>query len=468
MFKLILSKINLCSDMHYRHHLRILKNFLDANKDLAEQGSDDWLAIRKYTIGGSEMSIITGDNPYSKLDDLISQKVGFSKFTGNIACRWGKIFEIVTTQITEKVMNIDKIYDTGSLEGAIEGQRYSPDGLAVVKIKCSDTIDNELLESDEYCIVLFEFKSPYSSVPTGIIPNHYLPQVLTGLCSIPICDFAIFINNVYRKCSISDLNLTTTYDINFHSRDKKLEPTEVLALGINIFYQTNEQKNKFMQKYMNEFNIKTNIIDSYYTESESVSETESDSAQDIFNNINKQDTSIYSNIPSLYRFMERKIKLIEKHSIDFGESNYYEFNDLLALYDEDLISLHVCKPHICEAYYKNDFLKSQELKSDILDDNQDFIESYKKEITDFPNIIGFLPWKLFKSDIIIQERDPEYLNKYKDDINYVLNILKNINSSKTDFEKIKKFKQYFPDSKILNNNGLDIHNAFSFLPIGME
>lgn len=467
MLKLILSKFNLCSDIHYSHYLKILKNFLDTNKDLAKQGSDEWLDIRKYTIGGSEISVITGDNPYSKLDDLISQKVGFSKFTGNIACRWGKIFEFVTIQITEKIMNIDKIYDTGSLEGAIEGQRYSPDGLAVVKIKCSDTINNELLESNEYCIVLFEFKSPYSSVPTGIIPNHYLPQVLTGLCSIPICDFAIFINNVYRKCSISDLDTTLIYDNNFHSRDKKLEPTEVLALGINIFYQTNEQKNKFMKKYINELNNKTNITNSYYTESESESETESDSAQNIFNNINKQNITTYSSIPYLYRFIERKIKLIEKHSIDFGESHYYEFNDLLTLYDEDLISLHVCKPHICEDYYKNDFLKTQELKPNILDNKQNSIESYKREINEFPNIIGFLPWKLFKSDIIIQERDPEYLNKHKDSINNALNILKNISSSKTEFEKIKKFKQYFPNSKILNNNGFDTHNAFSFLPTGI-
>jgi len=463
MLTLILSKFNLYSVVHYKHNLKILKHLLDANKNLAEQGSDDWLAIRKYTIGGSEMSTITGDNPYSKLEDLVSQKVGFSSFTGNIACKWGKVFEIVTTQITERIMNIDKIYETGSLEGAVEGQRYSPDGLAVVKIKCSETIDNELLEVDEYCIVLFEFKSPYSSVPVGIIPKHYLPQVLTGLCSIPICDFAIFINNAYRKCSVADLNTTLTYDINFHSRDKKLKPTEVLALGINIFYQTDEQKIKFMEKYTNEFNIKTDITDSDDVESES----ESDSAQNIFNAINTPKDPVYFNIPSLYRFIERKIKLTENHSMDFGESNYYEFNDLLTLYDKGLVSMHVCKPHICEDYYKNDFLKTQELKPDILDNEKDSIELYKKELAEFPNIIGFLPWKLFKSDIITQERDPEYLNIHKDAINNALNILENINSSKTEFEKIKKFKQYFPNSKILKNNGFDTHEAFSFLPTGM-
>jgi hypothetical protein len=464
----ILYNVNLCSSIFNNYKLKILDKLIDDNKDLAEQGSDEWLSIRKYTIGGSEMSTITGDNPYSKLDSLVSQKIGFTKFDGNIACRWGKVFEVTTTQLTERIMNINKIHETGSLEGATNGQRYSPDGLAVVKVKCHDVINNEEIETDEYCIVLFEFKSPYSSIPTGIIPKHYLPQVLTGLCSIPITDFAIFINNVYRKCCISDLNETLAYDINFHSRDAKLEPTEVLALGVNIFYQTNAQKNKFIELYRNDdivMNSDASISDS--------DDSDGDNTENIFNNINKQQfEKTYNDIPELYRYIqnihfENQTPESVRGVRDFGTSNYYEFNDLLKLYDDDLISLHVSKPHICENYYENEYLKAQELKPDNLDNLETSIKNYKKEIKEFPNIIGYLPYKLFKSDIIVQERDPEYINKHKEKINDTINILNDINDSETDFEKIKKFKKYFPKSKILKNTGREMHDAFKFMPMGM-
>jgi hypothetical protein len=472
-FRQFVNNINLCSSVHINYKKSILDRFIYKNKDLAEQGSDEWLSVRKYTIGGSEMSTITGDNPYSKLDNLVSQKIGFSSFNGNLACRWGKIFEIVTTQLTERILNIEKIYETGSLEGGVDGQRYSPDGLAVMKVKCSDIIDNTLIETNEYCIVLFEFKSPYSSIPTGKIPKHYLPQVLTGLCSIPNTDFALFINNCYRKCCITDLNTTLDYDLNFHKRDAKLLPTEVLAFGLNIFYQTDIQRIKFLEK-LNLQKKSDEITDSDDSD-EYTSDSGSDvDAQYIFNKINEPKIPVYSNIPLLHTHIKNIISNTEPdnktdnvnsaHIKDFGISNYYEFDDLLKLYDDGLISLHVCKPHICETYYNTDFLKAQELKPDIFDDIETSIEIYKKEINCCSGIIGYLPFKLFKSDIIVQERDPDYLAKNKDKIDNALNIIKNINNSDTEFEKIKKFKSYFPKSKILKNSEYETHDAFEFMP----
>lgn len=47
-----------------RNKVKELKNFIEDNKHLPEQGSEQWLRNRKFTIGGSEMSTITGDNPY--------------------------------------------------------------------------------------------------------------------------------------------------------------------------------------------------------------------------------------------------------------------------------------------------------------------------------------------------------------------------------------------------------------------
>lgn len=458
----ILKNINLSSEIHKQHKINILKHLINQNKDLAPQGSQEWLEIRKYTIGGSEISTITGDNCFSKLDNLVAQKIGFSKFSGNIACKWGKLFEGVTQQITKRILNIEHIYETGSLEGAIKNQRYSPDGLGVVKILCESKIGNEIIQTDEYCIVLFEYKSPYSSIPMGIIPTHYLPQVKTGLCSIPITDFAIFINNLYRKCAIGDLNETLVYDTVFHSRDSKFVPEKVLALGINIFYQTPKQMELFMETY---------VLDSNKDPIKSVDETESDEtdsdddSKNVFNGINTHIyKTAYDSTPAIYKYIEKVASGEQVSGRDFGKGGYGDFNSLLELYDKGLVSVHYCEPHICESYYDNIFLSSQNKKPEILDNLSESIVRYRKEIDSFPNKIGYLPWKLLKSDILYQERDPNYLNKYTNEINKTLNIIEDINDSHTEFEKIKKFKKYFPKSKILKDNGLSKSDAFEFLP----
>jgi hypothetical protein len=398
------------------------------------------------------------------LDNLVSQKVGFTKFNGNIACRWGKIFEIVTQRITERILNIKNIYETGSLEGAIPHQRYSPDGLGVIKVHCDATICDEYIETEEYCIVLFEYKSPYSSLPKGIIPKHYMPQVKTGLCSIPIADFAIFINNMYRKCSMSDLNTSLTYDTEFHSKDTKFEPDHIFALGVNIFYQTNEQKIMFMKKYNDLATASDDLDDSdEYEESDS----ESDS-QNVFKQINKQYTyPVHHDIPLLYQYIEKIIKGTVVSIRDFGKSYYGDFNNLLELYDQDLVSIKFCEPHICEKYYENQFLSIQKKTPNTFDDITESINNYTTSIKQQQDIIGFLPWKLLKSDIILQERDSEYLNRYRSDVDNTINIIKDIQSSQSQFEKIKKFKKHFPKSKILKNNGLEQSDAFEFIPYNM-
>ena len=465
----ILKNINLCSNIHKQHKTNILQTLIEQNKDLAPQGSLEWLTMRECSIGGSEMSIITGDNCFSKLDTLIAQKIGFSKFNGNIACRWGKIFEGVTQKITKRILNIENIYETGSLEGAIKNQRYSPDGLGVVKLYCESKFGDEIIETEEYCIVLFEYKSPYSSIPMGIIPKYYLPQVKTGLCSIPIADFAIFINNLYRKCPMTDLNIELNYDKEFHSRDKNFIPDTVLALGVNIFYQTTEQMNNFMDKYILKSKSESSDSDTTSSDDSETSNCDTDDAQYIFNKINNSSKNINLNydIPVIYKYIEKIIKLNNtdfKGIRDFGKSYYGDFNNLLELYDQGLVSVYYCEPHICESYYNNPFLNAQNKKPVILDNLNTSIENYKKFIDKFPGKIGYLPWKLFKSDIIYEERDTNYVKTYEGEIEKVINIITDINNSKTEFEKIKKFKKYFPKSKVLKDNGLVTSDAFEFLP----
>lgn len=370
----------------------------------------------------------------------------------------------MTQKITEYIFDIEYMYETGSLEGAVPHQRYSPDGLGIVKIKCEAKYDDEMIETEEYCIVLFEYKSPYSSIPHGIIPKHYLPQVKTGLCSIPIADFAIFINNMYRKCSMDNLNISLEYDTDFHSRDKKFIAEDILALGVNIFYQTKEQQNRFTELY-------GGLPDPVDLELEPVdSDEDSDDALNVFDKIDTyQKPIVYNDNPPIYKYIAKIINgdIPDMSIRDFGKSYYSEFNNILELYSKGLVSIHYCDPHVFDAYYKNVFLSSQDKKNKMTNDPTESIESYKKEIAEFKNILGYLPWKMFKSDILYEERDPNYMKKYESEVNRTIDIINEIRTASDREEQVNIFKKYFPKSRILKDNGLVISDAFEFLPKNM-
>jgi len=464
----MLKNVKFNSGIYRTYKKNILEQLIYENKDLAPQGSPEWLAIREFSIGGSEMSIITGDNCYSKLDSLVSQKVGFTKFNGNIACRWGKMFEVVTQRLTEIILDVDGMCETGSLQGSVQYQRYSPDGLGVVKMVCRHEHKDEIIESEDYCIILFEYKSPYSSIPMGIVPKHYLPQVKTGLCSIPITDFAIFINNMFRKCPLKALEDNNKYDKDFHSRDK-VTVENPLAMGVNIFYQTPEQQRYFERTFNYAFGE-----DSDEDSSDEVSNDED--TQNMFNKINsipiRQESFIHQHI---HDSISKKIR-----PIDFGKSYYGNTNILLELYDTGFLSIHYCEPHIFDRYYNDEFLKTHKKKQ--LNNPRSMIESvsyFNASINTFnetigstensdngsnKTIVGYMPWKLFKSDILSEERDPEYVSRYKSDIDKTIDIIKDIQNSTTQEDKISRFKKHFPKSNILKNCGVDIDHS-RFLPM---
>ena len=170
----VIKCIKLDSELHKTYKNTILNRLINDNINLAPQGSDEWLALREDNIGGSEMATITGDNGFTTIDKLVAQKIGLYKFNGNIMTRWGNLFEPITQMLMEKIFDIDQIQETGSLEGAVKNQRYSPDGLAVVKMMCGEFIEDEYIETEEYCTILFEYKSPYYSIPCGYIPKYYI------------------------------------------------------------------------------------------------------------------------------------------------------------------------------------------------------------------------------------------------------------------------------------------------------
>lgn len=176
-----------------------LYNFYHQHKDLPEQGSDEWLAGRFGYIGGSEIGSITGNSP-TKIDKLIKMKAGLETFQQNHFMIWGVMFEDILRRVVERINNV-QIIESSSIKGKY-GQAYSPDGVGYSKK------DNS--------IILYEFKCPYSRVLTDVIPKYYVDQVLLGLDTIDICDYGIYIEAIFRRCSLLQLGFTPEYDNTMH------------------------------------------------------------------------------------------------------------------------------------------------------------------------------------------------------------------------------------------------------------
>lgn len=405
---------------------KVVNDFINSAAGAPAQKSREWYAIKAKTIGGSEVATVLGMNPYSTVKKLIADKVGIKEFAfnGNTACRWGNMFESVTRDFTQTVLSLDEcIQETGSIPGVVDRQRYSPDGVGVVKLLDAD-------DKPAYYIVLFEFKSPARSIPDGKIPKHYLPQVKTGLLSIDICDTAIFVNNCYRKCALKNIGFDLTYDTIYHDGDaKKKKKSQVIdtvyATGIICLYQTAEDYEKTVKDcgYGSESDSDVDVDEFDLGTSSAYSKTAT------YNGSagSKSYTSHY----------DMEILLNSNNSmIDFGTAKSKMMDRMFELYEEKRIKV---------MYYP--MIINQEAVNEL-----PFIEMHKKikpvekinvkpliktQLTSFLDYceqnefmpIGYLPWKLVKSDIIGEDRDEEWLSVIEKPITETLAIIDKIMAS---------------------------------------
>ena len=221
--------------MDYKQKSQQIKKLLKQYENAPKQGTLEWLQQRTG-IGGSEMAIITGDNKYSNIKNLISLHTGLSEFKGNSYTRWGSLFEEQIRLLVELLMQC-KIHEIGSIDGCIPNHRYSPDGLATMEllVGTDNTVKDQtnmyhiLTEKTpkydsldivrNYINLLLEFKCPHSRIPTGTIPKEYLAQVKSGLCDLPCCTDALFVDACFRRCAYKDWKFTNQYNTDYHKSD---------------------------------------------------------------------------------------------------------------------------------------------------------------------------------------------------------------------------------------------------------
>lgn len=249
--------------------------FVELYNDDIKQKDNNWYQLMGTTVGGSEIAALIGLNPYTSFYDVVESKLeickGIRSFntSNSISCWWGTLFE----KVIEKYISIDlgnKVKGTNICIQKYEGHRNSPDGYVVVNLYLKDGVYNiwttdlpkELI--DIRLIFLLEFKCPITRKTTGQIPKYYKPQVLSGLDVSPIAHKGLFIDAVFKKCSLHQLKFNSQYDTSFHKKTMELIP---IAIGvIPIFIPLTKITNDIKEIYEEYFNIEfvqdsKNIID---------------------------------------------------------------------------------------------------------------------------------------------------------------------------------------------------------------
>lgn len=211
----------------------------EVEKNGISQHSLAWFEAKKYTIGGSQIATLIGKNPYETPYSLLMHKLETKEFKTNCTVQWGSLFEHLLRLHTENTLACKILGANLFIVGQFPGVSYSPDGLGVVMTDIIRKLAINPGKLSDYTTkiwapVLFEFKCLYTRQPKGKPPVYYRPQVKYGLEIIDILDFGIFIEGVFRKCAMGDLN----FDLKF---DKQISANsfsdKVIAIGY-IYFKT--------------------------------------------------------------------------------------------------------------------------------------------------------------------------------------------------------------------------------------
>lgn len=484
----IYNYINFASPVFRRLKERRLERYVNKYLTAPAQGTVAWLESRKKTIGGSEIATVLGQNNYCTYANWMAEKVGITdkQFDGNTATRFGKLFENVGSRFIETIFDT-KIYNVGGIEGSFTGIKYSPDGLALIKYACFDTIAGKPVSTVEYLITLLEFKSPLVTIPNGNIPKHYVPQIMTGLATLEV-ETGLFVNNMYRKCSLEQFKPNLLYDTKFHHKDTPDTLKEIsgpCAMGIIYFYCKDDkyddvldilvpelvQDHQSISLYVNNDKTKLNMANMTQDELDCIVELNSTQDQDNDDVLDDSyhvchvmtDDCVTSGVWTCEQGVggdgpfKKGVTLI-----DFGNRNsrfdsllnlYADTNKVIAIIDDPYIDrkkiealplLAVQKEMMLE---KNQWIPLTNYKSMSKHLPKEYSHVCEIAETHIPGndytCIGFLPWKLLISDIISVERDIDYLSTHAEKINATVSILNQLNQLSSRELKQAKFNELF-------------------------
>ncbi len=351
-----------------------LKRIIEKSKGNPKQRSEEWIKYRNTRIGGSEMHNICKlkeSNINNFINNFLLNKIEKKKIF-ILPCEFGNLFENEIHKYTEKRFNTI-IYDLEVIEyDKIKAVCYSADGISIINNK----------------IILFEFKCPYSRIPTDKIKYDYECQINTGLNVIRECDKCYYCEGEFKKCKIKDLYNYNEFDkINHNTLIIRNFKNMYVTYGIIYIYTMKEDEEDNKIKDIGEYNKYK------FTE--------------VLNKIYKKEYKI------MYFSELIKNKKIEEEYLKENK-RILPYNNTKELPNEKLINKI----------------------------NEIFI-SYIKEKGGKP--IGYIPWKLYNYNIIEQKKK---INFFDENITkliiYIGYILKMANT----YENIKEKKKYIIKNKI--------------------
>ena len=413
-----------------------LNNFLESNKNLPVQGSQEWLNSRFETIGGSEISTVLKLNKYQNIKQLIEQKVGISTFKKSAPLWFGNIFEYILQQYTEILFDT-KIYETGSIPYKKSKYiKYSPDGVAVItkknfsKIFNKNDLDNIYKDSifhnkevntntgnstntgnindidKKELIVLFEFKNPFMRViKKNEIPIHYINQPRLGMEVIDICEVSIFIESVFRFCSYNDIvsnNIIINNKYNrFYHFDKIKFNNEPLAYSAFSLYYDKSNTNPHLLDILN------NLVEYYNT-----------------NNIHEFDLSNIKNKNIINKIME----------------NIIDYKDLKIIYHDIIINTNIYNldtntGNSNDIYYYEKYNNIKKFQNDIKQSKETILNNNNLEY------LGIMSFKMLDINIIPVFKNNPIDNDILCSIEKIINIIKGCKNLDNILDKKKYINQ---------------------------
>lgn len=369
--------------------LKIITEYVSRYSSGPKQRDDEWVNMRKYTIGGSEMSAIAGKNPFMSLYDMIGRKIGISHFQGNIRTNWGTLFEYLIQKYVEYDIDTQISGDNIFINDVIPDVSYSPDGLGVVNIDVNNnsselSIDN-IAENPK--IALFEFKCPYNRLLKPTIPDYYLPQILAGLHVIDIAEIGIYVEAMFRRCRWKDLNNSPEYSRKYTPKDLKRTIYDPISYGF-ILFRLSPDFPEYIDK----------ISEEYAKYSVEVADFRS--------------------------FPGKPFYMFD--APDFGEIDQELFEYIMDLFDKKVIIPVYSDIIVADEKNNADYQLSNLITREM----------------EFGNVIcGILPWKLLRIEYNYVEKIPGYVDQYREKIGEIIGIVRKCleNPSK----KMSIFTGYF-------------------------
>ena len=196
-------------------------NFLKSRSTGLKQKSADWVCARKYTIGASEISALTGKSPFETPRTLLKKKV--------------------------QPPSMHKYFETKhsvSVFGHSLSLNLAENDPLFGKITCSP--DGYFLNSDNE-LVLLEFKCPFKrDIAKNCNPSYCRDQIQTGLAlSGESVKKGLFIDNQFRICSLQQIEPSSSHNspINGEKLYRAKKPISA-CMGHWLLIQQTKSKSK--------------------------------------------------------------------------------------------------------------------------------------------------------------------------------------------------------------------------------